>query len=156
MNANNNKDELLDNDPVWDLLEQSERPEAGAMFSRNVMREIRLSQHTPTPWWKKLLSPKPALTTLAAAACAVIAVPMFLSEPVTPVVVTPPVSNTPDVVAAPSDSLLEEIASVEDLAPLYQAVLDMPVDEFADHMMIAAANDPSMLDDAEVADLIGF
>jgi len=48
-------EEILENDPVWDLLEQGSTAQANPLFSRNILREIRLTTPTKTtlPFWKK-------------------------------------------------------------------------------------------------------
>ena len=62
-----------ENDPVWDLVDQAQAPEANPLFVRNIMREVRLSSETRRPWWKPLLAPRPILVgSLAAMAVALL------------------------------------------------------------------------------------
>jgi len=62
-----------ENDPVWDLVDQAQAPEANPLFVRDVMREVRLSSETRRPWWKPLLAPRPILVgSLAAMAVALL------------------------------------------------------------------------------------
>lgn len=61
-----------ENDPAWDLLGKASKQEASPMFSRNVLRAIRLEEQEATPWWKRLLTPAPIVGTLAAACVALI------------------------------------------------------------------------------------
>jgi hypothetical protein len=56
-----------ENDPVWDLVDQSQAPGASPLFVRNVMREVRLAKETRLPWWKPLLAPRPILAGSLAA-----------------------------------------------------------------------------------------
>lgn len=60
-----------ENDPAWDLLGKASKQEAGEMFSRNVLRSIRLEDQEASPWWKRLLSPAPIVGSLATAAACV-------------------------------------------------------------------------------------
>lgn len=60
-----------ENDPAWDLLGKASKQEASEMFSRNVLRSIRLEEQEATPWWKRLLTPAPIVGTLATAAACV-------------------------------------------------------------------------------------
>jgi hypothetical protein len=69
-----------ENDPAWDLLDKASKQEASPMFSRNVLRAIRLEEQEATPWWKRSLTPAPIVGTLAtAAAC----VALIISTPST-------------------------------------------------------------------------
>ena len=82
-----------ENDPAWDLLGKASKQEASEMFSRNVLRSIRLEEQETTAWWKRLLSPAPIVGTLAtAAAC----VALIISTPSTnPETVPSPVAHQP-------------------------------------------------------------
>lgn len=60
-----------ENDPAWELLGKASKQEASPMFSRNVLRSIRLEEQEATPWWKRLLTPAPIVATLATAAACV-------------------------------------------------------------------------------------
>ena len=60
-----------ENDPAWELLGKASKQEASPMFSRNVLRSIRLEEQEATPWWKRLLTPTPIVATLATAAACV-------------------------------------------------------------------------------------
>ena len=79
-----------ENDPAWDLLGKASKQEASPMFSRNVLRSIRLEEQEPNPWWKRLLTPAPIVGTLAtAAAC----VALIISSPSTAPEVTPSIAD---------------------------------------------------------------
>jgi len=60
-----------ENDPAWDLLGKVSKQEASPMFSRNVLRSIRLEEQETTVWWKRLLTPAPIVAALATAAACV-------------------------------------------------------------------------------------
>jgi len=62
-------DDELD-DPLWALLAQVPPPPADPMFSRQVMRAIRVDHQPSLPWWRRLLSPIAVST--ATAACGII------------------------------------------------------------------------------------
>ena len=48
--SNREEENDWENDPVWDLVDQAQAPEANPLFVRNVMREVRLSSETHRPW----------------------------------------------------------------------------------------------------------
>jgi hypothetical protein len=73
-----------ENDPAWDLLGKASKQEASPMFSRNVLRAIRLEEQEATPWWKRSLTPAPIVGTLATATAAAAAcVALIISTPST-------------------------------------------------------------------------
>lgn len=123
MSANNH--DHRDKDPVWDLLDQASAPKAGPMFARNVMREIRLAEQSPAPWWRRLLAPIP-LTAGAVTAAAAFAIIVAIDRPDTPIADTP---GSPDAPAA-------EVYDVEQ------------------SLIIAAAEEPSLVSDEELLALL--
>jgi len=86
MSANDHNDR--DNDPVWTLVDQARTAKAGPLFARNVMREIRLGEQSPTPWWKRLIAPVPL--TAGALAATAFAILMSIDRPEPP---TAPVAD---------------------------------------------------------------
>jgi hypothetical protein len=53
-------------DSVWGLLEQAPPPVAGPMFSRQVMRTIRMDSHRgEKSWWRRLVAPLAVSTATA-------------------------------------------------------------------------------------------
>lgn len=115
-----------DDDPVWDLLDKAPAPKAGPMFARNVMREIRLSEERSAPWWKRLLAPIP-LTAGAVTAAAAFAIIVAANPPD-----DTPVADTPDAPGAP----VAEVYDVEQ------------------RLLIAAAEEPSLVSDEELLALL--
>ena len=121
MSANDHNDR--DNDPVWNLLDQAPAPKVGPLFARNVMREIRLGEQSPAPWWKRLLAPVP-LTAGAVTAAAAFAIIVAIDRPDTPIADVPdtPATEVYDVdqsilIAAAEDPTL--VSDEELLALLY-------------------------------------
>lgn len=114
-----------ENDPVWNLLDESPPAKAGPFFARNVMREIRLAGHARTPWWRKILSPVP-LTAGAVAAAAAFVVLVAVNRPDTPI------ADGPDTPA----SVVAEAFDVDQ------------------SLLIAAVEDPSLFSDEEVLALL--
>jgi uncharacterized membrane protein YdfJ with MMPL/SSD domain len=59
-----------EDDALWEILGKSPPPEASAFFSRNVMREIRLSEQEPRSFWQKFVASlrRPSIVTGVAAA----------------------------------------------------------------------------------------
>lgn len=120
-NDHNSRDE----DPVWDLLDQVPPAQAGPMFARNVMREIRLAGRSPAPWWKRLLAPVP-LAAGAVTVAAVFAVIVASGGH------APAVSDNPDSPAPPA------------AAPY----------DVEQRLLIAAAEEPSLVSDEELLALL--
>lgn len=101
----------FEKDPVWDLLDAASKQEPSPLFSRNVMRAIRLeTEHVPL--WKRMLSPRPALASLAAvAACTTITLAILQQQPDSTNVTPSPVvssASSPDTSQA---SAIDQIAS---------------------------------------------
>ena len=45
------KDDSPENDGLWNLLGKASRPDVSPFFARNVLRAIRQSASTPSPWF---------------------------------------------------------------------------------------------------------
>ena len=122
-------DHDLDRDPVWDVVDRAQPPEASPLFSRNVMREIRLLE-APAPWWKRLLASKPLIaSSLAAAAAVAILLAVNPSDP----------ANGPGLVDGP-------VADPPTVAALH--------DELDQELLIAAAEDPGLFSDEQLLALL--
>lgn len=134
MNPNQSKNHLpdfdpdLENDALWTLLKQSSPPEIPPRLVSDTLRKIRLAESSPSPWWRKLLSPKPFL---AASASATAALAIFLSLPDQSANPTP---QNPDTLADHQWNDLE--------------------DSFATELLAQAADDPSLLSDADIIALL--
>lgn len=106
----NKQQDLQEQDPVWDLLGKASKREADPMFSRNVMRSIRLEDDKPT-LWQRLFSPVSALTAVAGvAACAVVAI---LS--MNPAENNEQTANYPKPLTANTEVMFDEIAKSYDV-----------------------------------------
>lgn len=117
-------------DPLWDLLRQAPRRQAGPRFVDDTVRAARLSGRGDS-WWKRLWLPV-SLGGLATAGTAALAVFLILRQPdvpVNPVVVHPPA-------AAESLDVLDDIVRAEALS--------------------VAAEFPSRFTDAELVSLIVY
>ncbi|GAA5497413.1 hypothetical protein Rhal01_03609 [Rubritalea halochordaticola] len=119
----------IEKDPVWDLLGAASEQKPSPMFSRNVMRAIRLEEE-PIPFWKRLLAPRPVITGLtAAAACIVLTVALMNDDqsPDQPSVASSPPSpagtNVTDVVIT-SNAAIDQIASEYDVPEDLDDVID--------------------------------
>lgn len=154
---NNNPAELnqdllneLENDTVWSLLnnaEESSPVKASPMFSRNVMREIRLQQEdAPLSFWQKLFAPKfnkVAITLGATAVCALLVTTMMSEQ-----------NNTAETITSVDTSFIEDI-SLEELAA-YEDTITAEVqseeaDEFTYEMLDLASKDPFFISEEEIA-----
>jgi hypothetical protein len=127
----NSGDHDLDHDPVWDVVDQARPQDAGPLFSRNVMREIRLSEQETRSWWKGLFGPKPlAFGGLAAAAAFAILLSWNPGS-------TPSTPGLADDDPAPTEVQLAELD-----------------EELNQELLIAAAEDPSLFSDEQLLALL--
>ncbi|GHC59138.1 hypothetical protein AAFN60_12270 [Roseibacillus persicicus] len=120
--------ELSHDQELWDLLGNSTSDEASPLFSRNVMREIRLEESEATakvPFWRALLTPR-CLVPSAMALALVVAWPSLFG----------PEAET-DAQASHSNELPAEV--VESLEISLESEL-----------LIAAADKPGLFSDEEV------
>lgn len=121
------------NDPVWDLLKHASTTRPGPMFSRNVMREIRLSEGKQGGFASLLggvLRSHPLLGGLVAAVLAVACLVLFRS------------GDTPGTVGEPV--VYEETNTFDPAAEFEQM-------EYLGQLMAVA--DPGDLSDDVLADL---
>lgn len=115
-------------DPVWKLVEDAPPAQAGSLFARNVMREVRLSHEKRLRWWHSLLAPIP----LAAGGLAAVAAALILvvgSEPS-----SDEVAEEPSPAVEPAEVQLGELVEEE--------------------MLREAANDPSAFTDEDLVTLL--
>jgi hypothetical protein len=129
-----------ESDPIWNLVDQAESPEAGPFFVRNVMREVRLSEKRPARWWQLLLSPKPLLAGALGLAAVVFLINFNPGNPGNP---TEPgeVAKTPAPVTPP---LLDPAIEAPDSPMASTSPLEALLDE---EMLFEAAEDPSAFTD---------
>ena len=129
MNRNTpSPEQPLENDAVWDLLDQAPPAQAGPRFVDDTVRTARLlKQDAPSPWWKRLLAPVP-LAGLAAATATIVIVATNLSPKTTP--------HTTVSYDSKQAQEIQEIAETE--------------------VLIAAADDLGDFSDHELVSLIGF
>ena len=114
---------LAENDPLWELLNESPAPEASPFFSRNILREIRAEEQQKTSLWKAFLSFRPAVAMGLTVAVALSCIPLILSS---------------------QDSKSRATAS---LTPTSNTSLVNYLDE---ELLLAAADEPSLFSDDEV------
>lgn len=131
MNRDPQKSQHDPNDPVWDLLRQVPRRDAGPRFVDDTVRAARLST-AAEPWWRRLWVPL-SLGGLATAGTAALAVFLITQQPESPeavpiVDVTPPATESLDV--------LDDLARTEALS--------------------VAADYPAQFTDAELVSLITY
>ncbi|MEM9080851.1 MAG: hypothetical protein AAGC74_09195 [Verrucomicrobiota bacterium] len=125
-----NEDLLLENDAVWDLLDQAPPPDAGPMFSRNLMREIRLAEPEPRSLLGFLSWPRAAF----AAAFALLGIAFLL--------------NLSDPVADNNAGF----ATNTDPAPTSEP--DALSNYLQEELLLAAADDPGLLSDEDLVALL--
>ncbi|MFT6178906.1 MAG: hypothetical protein ACJAQT_001373 [Akkermansiaceae bacterium] len=124
-------DSELENDAVWNLLEDSSPANPSPRFVQDTLRRVRLdAAPSKSPWWKSLLAPMPLLGT---AGTALAALAIFVSLP----------SNS----VAPQNTDIAEITTpAENWIELEDAV--------AGELLSGAAEDPSLLSDEEIVALL--
>ncbi|MEO1857212.1 MAG: hypothetical protein ABGY95_07615 [Rubritalea sp.] len=125
-----------ENDPAWDLLGKASKQEASPMFSRNVLRAIRLEEQEATPWWKRLLTPAPIVGTLAAAAACVA---LIISTP----------STAPE--TAPSVATHQQPTTAENFAELAEVYFgNDDLDSVISPISLIATSDSDALSDLDL------
>ncbi len=123
-------DAELENDAVWNLLDDATAANPSPRFVQDTLRRVRLEVvEQKSPWWKALFAPKP-LIGVAGAALAAIAI--VISLPSSP---------------APSDEKIVDNTEVTD-------DFDQLEDTFATELLSGAAEDPTLLSDEEIVALL--
>lgn len=126
-------DDELENDAVWNLLEEATPSNPSSRFAQDTLRKIRLEGDTDlgkSPWWKSIFSVKPLIGMAGAAIAAVAIIVSLPSEPESP---APIADNNPE--------------AVDD----WQKDLD---DAVASELLSSAAEDPSLFSDEEIVALL--
>ena len=125
---------LLEEDEVWSLLDKSAPPQAGPLFSRNILREIRLEESQPSrSFWTRLPWARFALPV---ALLFLIALGL--------VSIGPEKGNSPD----SANSLANNTSSQgQESAPLVEALLE-------EELLIAAADHPELFSDEDLVALL--
>lgn len=124
-------DRELENDAVWNLLEDPTPGKPSPRFVQDTLRRARLdAEASKAPWWKSLLAPKPLL---GAAGAALAALAIFVSLP-------------SDQVAPQNPDVAEVTTPAEDWIELEDAV--------ASELLSDAAEDPTLLSDGEIVALL--
>jgi hypothetical protein len=137
-------DRDLENDAVWNLLEDATSRDPSPRFVQDTLRRARLDNETSScrnpSWWKSLLAPKSLLLGASGAAVAALAIVLSLpSNPVTP---------EEKIAAAPGSSRVEltDTAAIQDWDDLEDSV--------AYELLSGAAEDPTLLSDGEIVTLL--
>ena len=125
-----------DNDPVWKLLEHASEQKAGPMFSRDVMRSVRLEPQKT--WWQKLLQPAPVMGGLTAAA-ACVALILLSPEP-----------ESPQAPAQVADSV-EQLTTEQGFDAIAQSLSpEDDLHDLIDPLSMMSTNDIDLLNDFEL------
>lgn len=120
-------DESIENDRVWQLLDQSPPAAPTAKFSSDTVRLARL-QGQPQPWWKKWITPAPIMGLATATAAVALAAVLLMG---------------PDEGSAPVvDYTSPEAENIQDIAET--------------EVLIAASDNLHEFSDEELICLIGF
>lgn len=119
--------QLAENDALWSLLGEGSQLQANPLFSRNVMREVRLSEQKPTSFWQLLFRPKHAL---GAAILGVLAIALLILA-----------SNlTPSSEGVAAGKSLDDVAESDETLASY-------LDE---ELLLVAADEPTLFSDESV------
>lgn len=120
----------LDNDAVWNLLDDAPPNDPSPHFMQDTLRRVRLQgNEQKSPWWKVLLADKPLIGVVGAT---LTAVAIAISLPSDPVPADGPVAENPEI--------------TEDF--------DQLEDTFATELLSGAAEDPTLLSDEEIVTLL--
>ena len=127
-----------ENDPVWDLLGNASKQEANPMFSRDVMRSIRLDEQDSVSWWQRILRPAPIFGSLATAAACVALV--FYTQTEQP--------SSPESIVAQQETSSD---SFSEIADIFDASDDL--DDLISPISLIASND---VDFQEFEDFLSY
>ena len=123
---------------LWDLLEQTKSQPVSPLFSRNIIREIRLEQNKPNPkkFLSKLISnPKLIIPGIATSIAGLAAITFFLSH-LSHSPSSLPSKNSGTVQNEENSISSEAISSVEG--------------SLESELLLAAADEPELFSDEEV------
>lgn len=148
-------DPNLDNDEVWDLLNNASTAEPSKHFAKEVLAQIQelpsnvVPMTQTTAWWKTSASKLVVLGVGAAAACALLVTNILpSSQPDTSFVANPTGSATsspPSSSLTPTQEVAGQLSEGDDLNSIV-----------ATEMILAAAEDPNLYSSAQLSALIGF
>lgn len=119
----------LENDSLWNLLDEASPADSSPRFVQDTLRRARLENVPASPWWKSLFAPKPLIGVAGAALAAVAIIASLPSDPPAPTM--PVVTN---------DEPVEDWNTLEDT--------------FANELLTGAAEDPTLLSDEEIVALL--
>ncbi|MEN8774746.1 MAG: hypothetical protein ABF379_08540 [Akkermansiaceae bacterium] len=129
-NSSSDFDSNLDNDAVWNLLDDATLIDPSPRFVQDTLRRVRLEESMKkSSWWKALSAHKPLVGVVGATLAAVAIV---ISLPSDPIPADGPVAATPQ--------------AAEDF--------DQLEDTFATELLSGAAEDPTLLSDEEIVTLL--
>ncbi|MDX1679506.1 MAG: hypothetical protein R3242_02135 [Akkermansiaceae bacterium] len=118
---------LLDEDPVWDLVDKSPTKEASANFRNKTVQLVRQQRKSRGSWWQQLLKPAP-LSGLAVAAAAVV---LLIA-----------ISDRGDQNGGVAGFDAKQTETIQEIVET--------------EMLIAAADNPEQFSDQELVCLLGF
>lgn len=141
--------DLEQDDELWNLLGNATETKPGDFFARNVIREARLQQETEASksWLQKFtswISPRQAAPyAVGAAACMAIALFFFWPN-------NQQSNSQPNLAQNKEKDSMEEISSYEedDFSDFSELVIQ--------ETLIAAADDPSLITDEEMVEILGL
>lgn len=123
-------DAEIENDVVWNLLDDATAANPPPHFVQDTLRRVRLEgAEQKSPWWKALFAPKPLMGVAGAALAAITIVISLPSDP------------TPS-----GEKIVEK--------PEVTVDFDQLEDTFATELLSGAAEDPTLLSDEEIVALL--
>ena len=138
------------NDKVWELLDNASQQEASPLFSRNVMRAVRLEEaESSTPWWKMLTNMKALVSVGAVAACAIAVISVYSGN-------NTAIPINDDSFAGTPDPITEEVTT--DIPS--ELISDMETyvanDEFVSEILVNLVENPDLLSADEMVAMVSF
>jgi hypothetical protein len=152
----NNQNKLPDEDKeLWDLLAEVPPAKAGSMFSRNVMREIRLEEaHSKSSLMKRMRAWKPALVGVGMGLCAT----LLIAVAVKPSSQNGVVNQTPepDVEKAIPQELKElaEAPATTELITKVSTILED--DDLVGEFLVTITETPEILAEEDIIAMLSF
>ena len=158
--------ELEREDEVWDLLGKASQEEASPMFSRNVLRAIRIEEEEAkeanVSWWQRIFAGKRAFALaggVAAGLAVVAAVTQLTKAPENSELVasSSPTSTAPTTSEDSSTTVIPDLGPVAINSPLMEDITAATGDDdIITDFLIAISENPEILNSEEIDSLMSF
>jgi len=138
------------NDKVWELLDNASQQEASPLFSRNVMRAVRLEEaESSTPWWKMFTNMKALVSVGAVAACAIAVVSVYSG-------INNEIPTNEGGFTGTQDPITEEVTTDIPSELISDMATYVANDEFVSEILVNLVENPDLLSADEMVAIVSF